>query len=279
MWNLLKSWIFKNDGEKQNKSKTLALNELYVNFCIYFVSKNIITNYIYDFLLMIQEYLEKKDIINIYIFYEKDIFYQWLIETLFYFNNKENTKDTKRQDIYEKIRLNAITIFIEIFSKIQNYSNKLNKIQFILNFSYKLKKLANNNKSQINEIESMTRSLLKILLENKNIDMDLITVACYEFMIFYKDCDKYTGEISKKKENTKKLSQNEVGLKRNLTSRFFGVKTNLLNTELNEDDDDSILNIKIDYFDLMIREEIIPNCILESINYFGDINPKNKDLK
>ena len=49
MWNLLKSWIFKNDGEK----KTLVLNELYVNFCIYFVSKNIITKYIYDFLLMI----------------------------------------------------------------------------------------------------------------------------------------------------------------------------------------------------------------------------------
>jgi hypothetical protein len=125
----------------------------------------------------------------------------------------------------------------------------------------------------------MTRSLLKNLLENKNIDMYLITVACYEFIIFYKDCDKYTGEIIKKKESTKKLSQNEFGLKRNLTSRFFGVKTNLLNTELNEDDDDSILNIKIDYFDLMIREEIIPNCILESINYFGDINQKNKDLK
>ena len=279
MWNLLKSWIFKNDGEKQAKSKALVLNELYVNFCIYFVSKNIITEYIYDFLLMIEEYLEKKDIINIYIFYEKDNFYQWLIETLYYFNNKENTKDTKRQDIYEKIRTNAIIIFKEIFTKIQNYSNKLNKIQFIFNFSYKLKNLANNNKSQINEIESMTRNLLKILLENKNIDMELITVACYEFMIFYKDCDKYTGEISKKKESTKKLEQNDVGIKRNLTSRFFGVKTNLLNTKLNIDEEDSILNIKIDYSDLMIREEIIPDCIFESINYFEDFNPKNKDLK
>ena len=279
VWNLLKSWIFKNDGENQAKSKTLVLNELYVNFCIYFVSKNIITKYIYDFLLMIQEFLEKKDIINIYIFYEKDNFYQWLIETLFYFNNKENTKITKKQEIYEKIRINAITIFKEIFSKIKNYSNKLNKIQYILNFSYKLKNLANNNKSQINEIEAMTRSLLKILLENKNIDMDLITVACYEFMIFYKDCDKYTGEISKKKESAKKLSQNDVGIKRNLTSRIFGVKNNLLNTDLVKDDDDSILNIKIDYSDMIIKEEIIPDCIFESINYFGDINSKNKDLK
>jgi hypothetical protein len=29
----------------------------------------------------------------------------------------------------------------------------------------------------------------------------------------------------------------------------------------------------------MIREEIIPDCIFESINYFGDFNPKNKNLK
>ena len=45
--------------------KKLEINEIYINFCIYFVSKNINTNYIYKFLLLIKEYFKNKNIENL----------------------------------------------------------------------------------------------------------------------------------------------------------------------------------------------------------------------
>ena len=291
LWQYLKSMIFKNGGMVGGKISRLEFNELYINFCIYFVSKNMNTNYIYEFLLLVQEYFKKKNISNLYILFEKDFFYMWIIETIFYFNLKENTKEPNKKDIYEKIKSNAVTILQEIFVRSKDIKNKISKIRYILNLSYKLKEMKNDNKSKLNEIELIARYLLKTILENKNLNMDLITILCYEFIIFFKDCDKYTGGASFiREEQNKKLNDapiqggnsNENEIFRNFTTSLFSLKTeelNLndnnnssssLNSSSNKVDEDEILNIKIDYTNLINDEEVVPDCIYEGLYYFGE---------
>ena len=108
-----------------------------MNYIIYFVSKNSNINYIYEFLLLVQEYFKKKNLANLYILYEKDFFFMWLIETIFYFNIKEYTKETKKKDLYEKIKSNSIVVLQEIFLRSKDIKSKLNKIRYILNLSIK----------------------------------------------------------------------------------------------------------------------------------------------
>ena len=288
LWKNLTSWIFKNGGITSNNSSKLEFNELYINFCIYFVSKSPNLNYINEFLLLVQKYLKKKSISNLYILYEKDFFYMWLIETIFYFNLKENTKEAQKKDIYEKIKSNAVLLLQELFLRSKELNTKLNKIRYILNFSYKLKEMKDNNKSQANEIELIGRYLLKNCLENTHLNMDLITIACYEFIIFSKDFDKYVGDANSIREEQKKklnvipqLSQNDINdIKRNFTSALYSIKTEEFNLNENanniksNDDDDEKLNIKIDYTKLTKNEEVIPDCIYEGLYYFGDIKGK-----
>ena len=285
LWKLLKSLIFKNRGEPNKKTKKLEINELFINFCIYFVSKNIITNYIYEFLLLIEENFKKKEIDNLYVLYESFYLYKLLIETIFYFNTKEITKDSSKKDLYEKIKAIAVKLLQELFINSKDLKNKLNKIKYILFFSYKLKNISNNNKSELNEIEFITRYVLKILLDNENINKDLITISCYEFIIFFKDCDKYVGDVNAAiKEEEKKMSNeikpsndNDNFIRRNFTTALFGIKNDemILDENDNKNNDDNILNIKIKYIDLIKKNEVIPECIYESLYYFGDMNLKN----
>ena len=62
----------------------------------------------------------------------------WLIETIFYFNIKENAKETSKKDLYEKIKSNAIILLQEIFLRSKDIKNKLNKIRYILKNKSKL---------------------------------------------------------------------------------------------------------------------------------------------
>ena len=293
LWNFLKSMIFKQTGPVGGgKITKLEFNELYINFCIYFVSKNSNINYIYDFLLLIQEYFKNKNITNLYILYEKDFFFMWLIETIFYFNIKENTKETQKKDIYEKIKSNSVVLLQEIFLRSKDIKNKLNKIRYILNLSYKLKDMK-GYKIKSTEVELIARYLLKIFLENKYLNMDLITITCYEFILFFKECDKYIGDINSIKEEQNKIlneitpppSESENTIFRNFTSALFSLKTEELfpennNTSAskssNKDNDDEILNVKIDYSDLLKKEEVIPDCIYKGLYYFADVNLKDK---
>ena len=286
IWKLLTSWIFKNGGVITKTTKKLEINEIYINFCIYFVSKNINTNYIYEFLLLIEEYFKNKNIENLYVLYEKDLLYIWLIETIYYCNTKEISKDTSKKDLYEKIKTNAIALIQQLFIRSKDLKNKLNKIKYILFFSYKLKYLVNNNKSLLNEIELITRYILKLLLENEHINMNLITISCYEFIIFFKDADKYVGDVNAIREEENKKSseivqnnnENDNFIRRNFTSALFGIKSedfNFNENMNNKTNEDEILKIKIDYLNLINKEEVIPECIYESLYYFGDMNLKN----
>jgi hypothetical protein len=106
LWFLLLNLILKitESKSKERKSTTkIEISELYIRVCASFASKNNDINYVYDFLTKIQGYLKRKDIKNLYVLYEKDFFYTWLIETIFYFNLKENTKEIQKKDLYEKI--------------------------------------------------------------------------------------------------------------------------------------------------------------------------------
>ena len=283
LWKLLKSLMFKShikDNKKNSKENKCEINELFINLCISFVSKNIIIKYTNELINIIQEFLKRKDINNIYILYEKDFLYIWLIETIFYFNFQENTKDASKKSLYEDIRKNSLDLLQELFIRSEG-KEKFNRIKYVIYLAYKFKKMFNKNKSCINDIEIILRTLLNTFLfcENMNLNFDQLTILCYEFIIFFKDSEKYIGENLLQKQLRESNIETSKTIRRNLTSNlFFSLRTPKLNILENiVENEDDILDVKIDYEKLIAENEVVPDCIYEGLNYFN-VDGKNNSL-
>ena len=111
------------------------------------------------------------------------------------------------------------------------------------------------NKSCINDIEIILRTLLNTFLfcENMNLNFDQLTILCYEFIIFFKDSDKYIGENLLQKQLRESNIETSKTIRRNLTSNlFFSLRTPKLNI-------------------------VVPDCIYEGLNYFN-VDGKNNSL-
>ena len=209
--------------------------------------------------------MKRKDINNIYILYEKDFLYIWLIETIFYFNFQENTKDASKKSLYEDIRKNSLDLLQELFIRSEG-KEKFNRIKYVIYLAYKFKKMFNKNKSCRNDIELILRTLLNTFLfcENMNLNFDQLTILCYEFIIFFKDSDKYIGENLLQKQLRESNIETSKTIRRNLTSNlFFSLRTPKLNILENiVENEDDILDVKIDYEKLIAENEVVPDCML-----------------
>ena len=279
LWKLLQSLMFKSPlkDNKKIKENRFEINELFINLCISFVSKNIITKYIYDLINIIQEFLVRKDITNLYILYEKDFLYIWLIETIFYFNIKENTKDTSKKTLYEDIKENSLDLLKDLFISSKG-KEKFNRIKYVIYFAYKLKRMLDANKSCINDIEIILRTLLNTFLdcENMNLNFEQLTIICYEFIIFFKDSEKYIGESIFPSNLLKDNQTNSI--RRNMTNNlFFSLRTPGLSSLKKIENEDDELNVTIDYEKLIKENEVVPDCIYEGLYYINN-NMKNNSL-
>ena len=277
LWSLLKSFMFKiqekENTNEEKKEKKLEMNEIFINLMRYFVTRNIITEHIYEFIQIMQRFLKRKDIRNIYILYEKDFLYFWLIKTIFYFNIRENTKDNSKNNLYENIKNCSLDLLQELFKRSEG-KEKFNRIRYVLYYAYRLKLILNKNISCINDIEITIRKLLSIFLENKkmNLNYEQLTILSYEFILFFKSSDKYLEENTN--QNTQRNDIIENLSKRKLTKSLFVFS----NPEMNiNNSDDDLLNIN---YDKMIEEkEVIPECIYEGFCYDNKNDIINNDEK
>ena len=278
LWTLLKSLMFKNNNKKiseldENKGKKYEINEIFINIIINFVSKNVITEYILEFIQIIKDFLKRKDIGNLYILYEKDFLYYWLTKTIFYFNINENTKDTSKKKLYEDIKKNSVELLQELFKKSEG-KEKFNRIRYVLYFAYRLKRFLNKNISCINDIEIIIRLLLNIFLENRrmNLNYGRLTLLCYEFIIFFKDNERYLEENPIPNSNKIEISQKFNSRSTLSMSSFAASKTPSIS--INNSDDDLI---EINYDKMIEEKEVIPDCVYDGIYCTEDKN--NSDEK
>ena len=277
LWPILKSLIFKNP-EKDNinaekNEKKYEINEIFINLIIDFVSRNIITEHIYEFIEIIQGFLKRNDIRNIYILYEKDFLYFWLINTIFYFNIHENTTDASKNNLYEDIKNNAVDLLQELFERSEG-KEKFNRIRYVLYYAYRLKLALNKNISCINDIELIIRKLLNIFLENRRMKLNYeqLTILCYEFILFFKNSDKYLEENPNPNINKNKNEIIENISKKKLAKSVYVIPKSEMN--INDSDD----SLGINYEQMIEEKEVIPECIYDGF-YYDNIDDKNNDDK
>ena len=265
-WKLLTGWATRNTGKKTNKG--IELDSLMIDFCLKFCSKNSVRHYINDFINFVFKCLKNNSINNKEVLFDNINVYQWTIQTIFYFYNTENCKNIDN-NLCKKIKENALKLFNELFSIKDNVKITIEKkIQCILDYSYSCK--LKMNKNQLKQIEDITRMLLINILDCEKIDIEYKVVACYEYIIFYKNGEKYFPETKNEKvnldyTNTVNDSSNEKKnqLKSCKTITFSNKETRKKSGGLISLDEN--LNINIDYNKLIENEKIVPEVIEKNL--------------
>ena len=131
-----------------------------------FVSCDVQTYLVDSFIKSLNNYMNDKNILNRDVIYDNINLFPWTIETLFYFYNKENEQAIETKELIDNIRKNSLKLFCDLFLNKKIKDDFSNKINYIYEYSYYMKKLYKNDIQKLNEISKITRLLLGKLMEN-----------------------------------------------------------------------------------------------------------------
>ena len=300
------SMILKNEKnlvEYLNKDIYASqIQSLYKFFYEWLVTERKIISYVIDFLIMLvcrtsPDYVDnfsnylfscfsRNDTTKINEIFLNANIYPWLIETIFFFNNSEITKELTDENVIKNIQNQTLDLFTEIFSTKRPSKEFITKVKYILDYSYYLKFIYKNDKRKKDEVARITRILLEKLIGCSAGNINIKTEACFEFMIYYKNSEnlfKINFEIGKKEFRSYNyfftaLSKSELKDYDNQTeSNENGKIINNINMNSINDDDNNVKSIKtsntIDEMSntfLMSKTDINDNVILK----FKDYLPK-----
>ena len=220
MWNVLNNWItYKSfvpiKEEKEEKLVNyLFANQSVINIFIQFVSR-VSPYYIDCLLILLFSLVTNTTIYNRNIFLKNKYFYKWLFEIIYFFHNKENEKliEEKEKSLIDLIKIHSIELFKNFVTYKQTKMDYSEIINYILDYSYYLKKKNINNELQIKEITNITRLLLLKIIESSSWDIDIITKACFEFMFLYKNSQNSINNINNNISNSDKKEDKKEDIK------------------------------------------------------------------
>ena len=215
IFNQLLKWSLEKTGNsKQKGNESVSISKTYMNYCLLFASRAP-DKFVHQF---IESFFQNNAIKDKSLLKSSEYIYHWVIETIFYFYNKENEDqiDTKEA----KIIINKINeIFVNFFfenKQIKDVDKFVSRTGYILKYSYKLKSILKDEPKKIEETSRITRFLFEELLEKVPKNTNEIINLCYEYIILYK--------------NKEKLSE----IKKNLTEEFKNIIINLNNLNINK---------------------------------------------
>ena len=259
MWEVLNNWLIEkpqiNIGKLLKQLPTLQINSNVITLCIEFVSKST-PFYIDTLLIILYSFLRNESIVNRDELYINKSFYPWLIETIYYFYDKDNWIYFNDKDIIELIIQHSIELFKEFVSiKRPNQENEA-RMNYIFDYAYSLR-LNNNDENNTNKIAGITRLILSKVLESSNWDINLKTKFCFELMVFFKNSNYFFNK-----------------------NNFF-MKTDFDNDENNENNENDVertkteipnYNNKSSFKSDKKKKIVIPKS---TINLFADIQKDN----
>ena len=193
LWNMLFQWLI----VKTHKSKTgnvkansnITISDTIIEYSLLFASRAP-EKYVDLFIAIVMSFFKDETITNRPLLYTNEIIYPWVIETIFYFYNKENEKDISDKKILQIIKNQAISFFCEFFSHSRPAEEFRSRANYILKYSYYLIKILKDEPKKIEEISRITRLLLEKLLENSPKKVNEIINLCSEYIILYKNKEK-----------------------------------------------------------------------------------------
>ena len=234
LWGLLSNWIIVKTSHKGKSgnvkaNSNITMSNTFIEYCLFYASSTS-EKYVDLFIAILFSFFKDETIVNRPLLYTNQYIYPWVIETIFYFYNKENEPNIKDKKILQSIKNQTISFFCEFFSHRRPGEEFLSRVNYILKYSYNLKKLLKDDKKKIEETSRITRLLLEKLLENAPKNVNEIINICYEYIILYKNKEKLP-EI--KKNITDEIKQLVINLKNlNITTPETSKEQNVRNSGL-----------------------------------------------
>ena len=225
-WELISKWLTSKTSLKKKNcnvkaNSNLTISNTFIEYCLLFTSRAQ-EKYVDLFLANVFSFFKDETIVNKSILFKNENFYLWAIETIFYFNNKENQEKIKDKNILKAIQNQTISFFSEYFNLHEPGEEFMRRANYILKYSYNLKKFLKDDPKKIEETSRITRILLEKLLDiYSQKKQDKIINLCYEFILLYKNKEKLP-EI--KKSITEDLKNLVIKLK-NLNINISGAST------------------------------------------------------
>ena len=214
LWNMLSDWLVVKTGHKPKSSNVKAnshitFSETVIEYCLLYTPRAP-EKYVDLFIAFVFSFFKDETIVNRSLLYTNEHIYPWIIETIFYFYNKENEPQIKDKKIIESIKTQTISFFREFFSHRRPEEEFNSRTSYIMKYSYNLKKLLKDEPKKLEEISRITRFLLEKLIEYAPTKVNDIINLCSEYIILYKNKEKLP-EI--KKNITEELKNLVIKLK------------------------------------------------------------------
>ena len=192
LWILLDSWFSTKESQpisSGKKVKTITrLNGPALDFCINFTSNDVPEYYTDTFIKSLISYMVNEHVVNREVIYDNKNLFPWMLETIFYFFNKNNAHKIDTKELIESIQKSSLKLFKEYFSNKKIKEDFINKINYIFEYSYYKKNLFKEDKKQFDEISRITSILFEKLLENSTEDeLNKKCQICFDFMLFHKN--------------------------------------------------------------------------------------------
>ena len=192
LWTLLDMWFASKDapinvgGNKVNSK--IRLNGYALDFCIHFISSDVPIYFIDSFIKSLNSYINDNMVTNRDVIFENKNIYPWLIETLFYFYNKENAEAIGSKEMIDSVQKNSLKLYNILFSNKKFKEDFGNRINYLFEYSYYMKKLFKNDKQKLKEISNITRLLLEKLIEFSSInEINKKSQVYFDFMFLYRN--------------------------------------------------------------------------------------------
>ena len=287
LWILIDSWFSSQESQGitgGSKSKPQnRLNMFALDFCIMFVSSDVQTFFVDNFINSLIKYTtENKSTQNKDVIYENKNLYPWLLETIFYFYNKENEDAIETKELIPNIQKNALKMFIHLFTNKKIKEDFANKMNYIFEYSYYMKKLFKNDKKKLYEISRITRLILEKLMENSE-EYNKKSQICFDFIFLYKNNEDSLYKCDNDGFSNYGTNMNMQMGQKPISNRIKDLDSDE-DDDINDDDDENINDSDfIEKFRKKLKKnsELIPNYIYDGIffneNLFNDIqDTKNK---
>ena len=281
-----KELLTENIKEKNKKS---LINPFTFNILIYFVSS--ISSYLPQFLVEVFSNLHDDSIVNRNIFYKNKDFFPWLIDTIFYFYNKQ-VPDLINNEALNTIKCMSIKIFCELFSHRREKNETSDKLRYIMEYLYYCKIIL--KRKNIKELLEIARMLFLKICEFPEVHSDIKYKLIFEFMILFNNSENIIKEQNfdfveiNTYNNNEFFENNEIEGESNDNNNIIIIENNKNNENMNNIEDINENEIQLKINDISSekmkdsikigKNDLIPNFFYEGINYISE-NQINKGEK
>ena len=200
--NMFKKDKNENENIIKEEKNNLLINPFVLNFCVEFVCC-VKPFYIDSFLNFINSYVTSKIIQNKEIIFQDKFFY-WLVDTIFFFHNKENENMVEEKFLINSIQKNSLELLCQIFKIKASLKEIENKLYYIMEYSFYFKnKLNKSNNNYVKELIRITRLIFEELLKSSDLYFNIKSIFCFEFIFLYRNNeDVLTNYIPSAKRNS-----------------------------------------------------------------------------